>query len=45
MEPVFNLVLGDEEIFVAGGFLARSKPPANAAVASNGSSTSDRADD
>lgn len=26
-EKVFNLVLGDSEIFVAGGFLARSKPP------------------
>jgi hypothetical protein len=27
-EDVFNLVLGDSQIFVAGGFLARSKPPA-----------------
>jgi hypothetical protein len=26
-EKVFNLILGDSEIFVAGGFLARSKPP------------------
>jgi hypothetical protein len=26
-ERVFNLVLGDSEVFVAGGFLARSKPP------------------
>lgn len=26
---VFNLVLVDSEIFVAGGFLARSKPPAD----------------
>ncbi|MDX1947532.1 MAG: Hint domain-containing protein [Pirellulaceae bacterium] len=25
---VFNLVIGDSELFVAGGFLARSKPPA-----------------
>ena len=25
---VFNLVLNDSELFVAGGFLARSKPPA-----------------
>lgn len=30
-EQVFNLVLGNSEIFVAGGFLARSKPPALAA--------------
>ncbi|HUE70754.1 MAG TPA: Hint domain-containing protein [Pirellulaceae bacterium] len=28
LEKVFNLVLGDSELFVAGGFLARSKPPA-----------------
>jgi hypothetical protein len=26
-EKVFNLVLGDSEVFIAGGFLARSKPP------------------
>jgi hypothetical protein len=45
METVFNLVLGDEDLFVAGGFLARSKPPAGSAVASAGSSTGDRADD
>ena len=25
---VFNLVLGDSEVFIAGGYLARSKPPA-----------------
>lgn len=31
-EKVFNLVLGDSEIFIAGGFLARSKPPALAAT-------------
>jgi hypothetical protein len=31
-EKVFNLILRDREIFVANGFLARSKPPA---VASN----------
>lgn len=31
-EKVFNLILGDSEIFVAGGFLARSKPPAAVAV-------------
>ena len=28
IEQVFNVVLGDSEAFVAGGFLARSKPPA-----------------
>jgi hypothetical protein len=27
-ERVINLVLGDCQVFVAGGFLARSKPPA-----------------
>lgn len=27
IERVFNVVLGDSEIFVAGGYLARSKPP------------------
>jgi len=26
-EKVFNLILGDSEVFVANGFLARSKPP------------------
>lgn len=31
-EKVFNLILGDSEIFVAGGFLARSKPPAAVAA-------------
>ena len=25
--PVFNLVVGDGAVFVAGGFLARGKPP------------------
>lgn len=29
VEKVFNLVLGNSEVFVAGGFLARSKPPAD----------------
>ena len=29
-EKVFNLVLGNSELFVAGGFLARSKPPVEA---------------
>jgi hypothetical protein len=29
-ERVFNLVLGDSALFVADGFLARSKPPAQA---------------
>jgi hypothetical protein len=32
VEQVFNLVLGDSEVFVADGFLARSKPPGLAAV-------------
>jgi hypothetical protein len=26
-ESVFNLVIGDLEVFIAGGYLARSKPP------------------
>lgn len=30
-ERVFNLILGDTQVFIAGGFLARSKPPAEAA--------------
>ena len=30
-EKVFNLILGDSEVFVANGFLARSKPPARLA--------------
>jgi hypothetical protein len=29
IEKVFNLVLGNSEVFIAGGYLARSKPPAN----------------
>jgi hypothetical protein len=28
VEKVFNLILGDSEMFIAGGFLAHSKPPA-----------------
>jgi hypothetical protein len=28
VEKVYNLILGNSEVFVAGGFLARSKPPA-----------------
>ena len=28
LETVFNLILGDGEVFIAGGFLARGKPPA-----------------
>jgi hypothetical protein len=44
METVFNLVLGDKTFFVAGGFLARSKPPADAAVASAGSTAGNGAD-
>lgn len=31
-EKVFNLVLGGSEVFIAGGFLARSKPPADAVL-------------
>lgn len=31
-EMVFNVVLGDSEIFVAGGYLARSKPPLEVAT-------------
>ncbi len=31
-EKVFNLVIGDCEVFIAGGFLARSKPPAEVAA-------------
>lgn len=31
-EKVFNLILGDSQIFIAGGFLARSKPPAENAT-------------
>lgn len=30
-EQVINLILGDSEVFVAGGYLARSKPPAHSA--------------
>jgi hypothetical protein len=29
-EQVFNLILGDSRMFVAGGFLVRGKPPADA---------------
>ena len=32
IEQVINLVLGDREAFVAGGYLARSKPPADVAT-------------
>ena len=32
VEKVFNLVVGDSELFVAGGFLARSKPPVEPAA-------------
>lgn len=31
LEKVYNLILGESEVFVAGGFLARSKPPRVAA--------------
>jgi hypothetical protein len=33
-EDVFNLILGDSQVFVAGGYLARSKPPAEHGLAS-----------
>jgi hypothetical protein len=33
--PVFNLILGDSAVFVAGDFLARGKPPAAAPVSSD----------
>lgn len=36
VEPVINLVLGDCEAFVANGFLARSKPPADSVLAKSG---------
>jgi hypothetical protein len=29
IETVFNLILGNSKVFIAGGFLARSKPPAD----------------
>jgi hypothetical protein len=45
METVFNLVLDDEDVFVAGGFLARSKPPAHSVAHSAGSPAGDGADD
>ena len=32
VERVFNLVLSDSELFIAGGYLARSKPPLKTAV-------------
>jgi hypothetical protein len=32
IEKVFNLILGDSELFSANGFLARSKPPAAVAT-------------
>jgi hypothetical protein len=34
--PVFNLVIGESAVFVAGGFLARGKPPLDAANAPRG---------
>jgi hypothetical protein len=32
---VYNLILGERQLFIAGGYLARSKPPA--ITAANGS--------
>jgi hypothetical protein len=36
IEPVVNLVLDDSEAFVANGFLARSKPPAEPVISESG---------
>lgn len=36
VEPVINLVLKDSESFIANGFLARSKPPADSVVSKGG---------
>ncbi|MGE0610517.1 MAG: Hint domain-containing protein [Pirellulales bacterium] len=33
LDKVYNLILGKSEVFVAGGFLARSKPPRHSPVA------------
>ena len=30
-ETVYNVILGDSQIFIASGFLVRSKPPAETA--------------
>jgi hypothetical protein len=35
-EMVYNLVLGGSEVFIAGGYLARSKPPAGATISALG---------
>jgi hypothetical protein len=35
IEPVINLVLRDSEAFIANGFLARSKPPAESPLANS----------
>jgi hypothetical protein len=35
-EQVFNLILNDGEVFIAGGFLARAKPPAEIAASGTG---------
>jgi hypothetical protein len=36
LEPVFNLVLGENAVFVAGDFLVRGKPPAEDAAKRKG---------
>ncbi len=36
-EQVINLILGDSQIFVAGGYLARSKPPSRILLADDSS--------
>ena len=43
--PVFNLILGDSAVFVAGGFLARGKPPAEGSVPVVGAATPTRRPD
>lgn len=41
IEPVINLVLADSEAFVANGFVARSKPPADSAIGNGGNDGSE----
>jgi hypothetical protein len=43
VEPVINLVLGDSEAFIANGFVARSKPPADSVLTESGASVSHHA--
>ena len=39
-EKVFNLILGDSKMFVAGGFLVRGKPPAEVVPAAGAAANS-----